>query len=181
MGIQLEKAIRFLKTKKYTFEELNKSDPKLKKQRDFILAGVEMDPNLLKTKKEYCDDDEIVRAAIKQDGALLAFASDRIKNDKQTAIYAIFTSLMSVKVLGENLKQDIKFLAALAVFERSLIYYLLPEIEKQVVEVLNMYEGNEEALVDEQLGLYDVPKKLYKNSYDYLIDDEDMEEDDENS
>lgn len=174
MGIQLDKAIRFLRTKKYTFEELNKSDPKLRRQKDFVLAAIEIDPRLLKVNKAFCDNEEVVRTAVSQDGTSLAYASDRLKNDKQTVIYAVLNSLSAAKHAGNELKADVKFWAALSEVEHCVIYYLSPSVEKEVLDILKTYDGNEEELINEQLGEYDIPQKT-------IINLNDLEDDEENS
>ena len=98
----------------FLFEGVKITNKLLKKfdreflSREMVLAFVKRDGLNLEYLPEYCDDFEIVKEAVSQNGMALKFASNKLKDNLQIALIAMSKDIEASRYIGENVRKYLR-------------------------------------------------------------------------
>ena len=126
-------------------EPIKKEEPKLTKEEAVTL--IEKNPYFIEYLEDYQDDEEVVKQAIKNNGSLLRFASNRLKDDKNIVLTAIQNTAFSYKYASNRLKSlpEIYYTALYLIPDT---YKFLPTNLKKKKEILVYFITNKIAKED---------------------------------
>lgn len=106
-------------------------DSKFNNRRDLIAKSVAVRGELLTRYTGYQDDEEIVYAAVKQDGNSIKYASTRLKSTKYMISTAVSNVAEAFKYAESPLNEDIDFQMELLKVNPFVISYVCEEIQKE--------------------------------------------------
>jgi hypothetical protein len=75
-------------------------------EKEIAIAAVNIDGWQLENYPEFLDDDDVVLAAVKNEGASIQFASERLKSDKKTVLAAIKNDPYILDFVDEKFRDD---------------------------------------------------------------------------
>ena len=110
--------------------------------------------NILNTlSTEFRNNEEIVKAAVKQNGLSLKYASEALKADKTIVEAAMNQDIMAFKYAGSSLKNNKEFVSSLLKHDGTLIQFISPEMQNDKEIVLIAIKQNIEVIkgISEQL------------------------------
>jgi hypothetical protein len=75
-------------------------------EKEIAIAAVSTDGWQLENYPTFQDDDDVVLAAVKNEGASIQFASERLKSDKKTVLAAIKNDPYILDFVDEKFRDD---------------------------------------------------------------------------
>ena len=79
---------------------------KFSNEKEIAIAAVKVDGWQLENYPEFQDDNDVVLVAVKNEGATIQFASERLKSDKKTVIAAIKNDPYILDFVDEKFRDD---------------------------------------------------------------------------
>ena len=103
----------------------------LSNDKDAVLAAVKLDGYMVKTLPKFQDDKEVVMAAAETYGYAIDYASDRLKNDKETVLHFINNSQYRIlQYASDRLRDDVDVVRAAVRKDPESIKYASERIQK---------------------------------------------------
>lgn len=103
----------------------------LSNDKDAVLAAVKLDGYMVKTLPQFQDDKEVVMAAAETYGYAIDYASDRLKNDKETVLHFINNSQYRIlQYTSDKMRDDVDVVRAAVRKDPESMKYASERIQK---------------------------------------------------